>query len=138
MPNLGLQYRLNQTEYQERRQIYDYHTGSRRNGIHIGKHQADEKADHGYGPRRKDHAGKAFKYPHGGEGRKDDQAGDQHGSHHPHAENNSDCRQHGNQHVVKLYIHTGSLCEILIKGNRKQLVVTEHKQTQYNDGQHST
>ena len=66
-------------ENQESSKVYQHNGRTRRNGIQAGEHDAHDEADNRNNCGRDDDKPEPGKHPHGGERRKDDQAGDEHG-----------------------------------------------------------
>lgn len=97
-------------------------------------HYAYKKGYYGYNGARYGDALKGLKVPHRGQGGEDDEAGNQHGPHHAHAEDYGNGRQYGYHHIVKARIDPRRLSKALVKGNGEDFVVKEDEEDEDDDG----
>ena len=83
---------LHNAEYNKRCQIHQHHTGTGRSGKSVGEDDSEQEAYNRQHTRADNYTAEALKDPHGSQRRENNQAGDQHSAHHPHAEDDGDCR----------------------------------------------
>ena len=100
-----------------------------------GNEDAESRAEDGGDGGAEDDRAETFEYAHGGEGREDDQSGDQKGTDEVHRQNDDDGDDDGHNEVIEVYSCAGGLCEIFVEGNGKNFIVEQDEHGYDGDGQ---
>ena len=75
---------------------------------------------------------------HGGYRRKDYKGGDQQGADEVHCQNDDHCNKSGDHKVISPCFYSGSLCKVLVKCDREDLVVKKEENDQDCNGKDNT